>query len=77
MVRYSDIMDKLIDNRVNYLLRKKTNKGRLEKLIDNKDISVDNLQSDEIWEFKHCKKNFILFNKHKIILQKRILFLNR
>ena len=56
MLRYGDIMEKLIDSRVNYLLRKKTNsKGKLDKLIDNKDISVDSLQSKETWETKECK----------------------
>ena len=47
MFRYGDIMDKLMDSRTNYLLRKKTlNKGKLEKLLDNKDISVESLQSN-------------------------------
>ncbi len=56
LLRYGDVMDKLIDSRVNYLLRKKpNNKGKLEKILDNKDISVESLQSKETWETKECK----------------------
>ncbi len=56
MVRYGDVMDKLIDGRLNYLLKKKfPGKGKLEKLVDNKDISVESLQSNESWDFKECK----------------------
>lgn len=60
MLRYGDIMDKLIDSRVNYLLRKKiNNKGKLEKILDNKDISVESLQSKNDWEAKECKIIFL------------------
>ncbi len=60
MLRYGDVMEKLIDSRVNYLLRKKTNnKGKLEKLLDNKDISVESLQSKKDWEAKECKIIFV------------------
>jgi len=83
MIRYGDVMDKLIDGRVNYLLRKRTaNKGKLEKLLDNKDISVESLQSNEKWDFKECKDisfwfiisiNKIFFYNFKFYIDKKFL----
>ena len=57
MVRYGEIMDKIIDSRTNYLLKKKSNPNqKLENLIDNRDISTKSLENDKEWGFKECKE---------------------
>jgi hypothetical protein len=57
MNRYGKIMDKIIDTRTNYLLRKKSNgNNKLENLIDNRDISTKSLENDKNWGSKDCKK---------------------
>lgn len=61
MVRYGDVMDNFIDTRICYLFKKKTNsKQKPEKIIDNKDISVDSLQNNKDWGQIQCKKFFLI-----------------
>ena len=62
MIRYGEIMDKIIDARTNYLFRKKSNGlNKLENLIDNKDISTNSFENEKDWGNKECKNKFYLF----------------
>ena len=57
MNKYSEIMDTILDSRINYLLLKKfNNKGKNDKSQDSLDFNIENILSNPEWDNISCIK---------------------